>query len=477
MAQPSRPTLIFPNGGEDILTRVIKISWEESIPASNDGLSVWYQIYYSEFYNQLDEPDWKMIAMVPAGNSSFFWKIGNYLSSDKVRVAISAINTRGERSDLSISANDFVIRRASPPTPAVISPVPNGRYGRTIDIVLDDNAVKGTFGQRAKYYIFFSSDKADIPLSPIAQKVPVGTGNIKWDISTLKPSDDYVLTVYLSDDKGNKSSEVNVNNIQIINEGFFLIDTKAPSGFIRINEGDEFSRERDVSVNLFVFDETTCGHSMQFQEGEEAGPSEAIVNVKYFQLSEEDGVKTLKILFQDYGANRTNDIQKSFRIMFDIDNKDIADVIYQPSNDTIWLGHNGDEPALYRIEEGTSFVARLNDPINSLAILNSVVYISIDTPDNTASIFRFTGNEANEVISLTDIESEILSMKSYKGSLYLGSLSGILYVYDETAVNSLQVFDAPIEKLYSDGSLLYILLKNSSSIFIYDGASFVEVEV
>jgi len=216
---------------------------------------------------------------------------------------------------------------------------------------------------------------------------------------------------------------------------------------------------------------------MQFQEGEEAGPSEAIVNVKYFQLSEEDGVKTLKILFQDYGANRTNDIQKSFRIMFDIDNKDIADVIYQPSNDTIWLGHNGDEPALYRIEEGTSFVARLNDPINSLAILNSVVYISIDTPDNTASIFRFTGNEANEVISLTDIESEILSMKSYKGSLYLGSLSGILYVYDETAVNSLQVFDAPIEKLYSDGSLLYILLKNSSSIFIYDGASFVEVEV
>tara|TARA_B100000614_G_scaffold262909_1_gene300834 strand:+ start:328119 stop:329555 length:1437 start_codon:yes stop_codon:yes gene_type:complete len=478
MARPNRPSLVFPNGGEEILTRVVEVTWEEPSPVSNDGTPVFYEIYYCDNYDNFDEPDWQMIAMVPSGNRTYAWEIGNYLRSEKVRVAINSVNARGERSDLSISAEDIFIKRALPPTPAVLSPVPNGRYGRSVQIVLDDSAVRNTFGQRAKYYIFFSSDKAGIPLSPVAQKIPIGTGPIVWDTSLLKPSDDYILTVYLADDDGNKSSEVNVRNIKIFNEGFFLIDTKPPSGFVQINDGEEFTRERDVSVKLFAFDETTGAHSMQFQEGEEAGPAEAIANLKYVTLSEEDGVKTLKVLFQDFGANRTSEIQKKFRILFDIDNQDIGDIIYQTASNTVWLGYNGPEPALYKSDsQGISFAARVNEPINSLSVLNGVVYIAVDTPDDTALVYRFTGVGVEQVIGLTEMETEILSMGTYKGNMYLGSMNGDLYLYDETAISLLTQFSNPIDRIYSDGSLLYILLRNNSSIHIYDGTQFVEVEL
>lgn len=477
MARPNKPTLVFPNGGEDILTRVIEVSWTEAIPVGNDDLPVWYEVYYSEFYDPQDEPEWKMIASVPQGIRRFEWKVGNFLRSDRVRVAVCAVNTRGERSEFSVSANYLTIRRAQPSTPSVLNPVPGGRYGSSIEIIFDDSAVKGTFGQRAKYYLFFSSDKAGVPLSPVAQKVPVGTGPLLWDTSLVKPADDYVLTVYLADDIGNKSAEVNVRDLNIVNEGFFLIDTKPPSGFLKINDGDEFTRDRDVSVEIFSFDEVTGSHAMQFQEDGETGTPESVVNVKYHMLTEGDGVKTLKMLLQDYGANRSSQIEKTFRPLFDVNNSDISDIILDKSTGIIWVGVNGSDPSLYKIDDGNSFLTKINEPITSLSILNSTVYISVDTTDDTALVYRFTGFSAEEAISLSDSESEVLSMDSYKGDLYLGSLGGTLYKYDETSVNSINTFDGPIDRLYSDSSLLYILIRNQSSMFVYDGVSFTEVDV
>jgi len=477
MARPARPTLIFPNGGETILTRVIEISWEQPLPASSDGLPVWYEVYYSEFYDPLDEPDWKAIATVPSNTGKFEWKVGNRIRSNNLRVAVCAVNTRGERSELSVTADPLTIRRAHPLTPAVLHPVPGGRYGRNIEILLDDSAVKNTFGQRAKYYIFFSSKKANIPLSPVAQKIPIGTGPLSWDTSLLKPADDYVLTIYLADDQGNKSSEVNVTDLSIINEGFFLIDTKPPSGFVRINEGDEFTREIDVSVRIYHFDEVTGSHAMRFLEGENLGPAESVVENKYFKLTDEDGIKTLKVLFQDFGANRTSQVEQSFRVIFDIQNKDIADMIFDRKTGSIWIGYNGTFPSLHKLDEGISFQANINENINALGILNETVYIAVDTEDDTALIYKFTGFSAEEIISLTDVETEVLTMDTYKGKLYLGTMGGELYTYDETSVVLLDAFSSPIDRLYSDASLLYILLRNTSSIIIYDGVQFTEVDI
>lgn len=481
MAKPNRPTLVFPNGGEDILTRAIEVSWLEPKPLSLDGLPVWYEVYYAEDYDSLDEPDWKQIASVPQGTTRFEWKVGNYIRSEKVRVGVCAVNTRGERSEMSVSADNIRIRREFPVTPAVLSPVPQGRYGSSIEILFDDAAIKNTFGQRAKYYIFFSSEKADIPFTPVAQKVPVGTGPLIWDTSLLKPSDDYILTVYLADDDGNKSAEVNIRDLEIVNEGFFLIDTKPPSGYLSINDGNEFTRDPNVTVRLFAYDETTGAHSMIFKEGDIGSDPESVVNLKFYKFIPDedgnpvDGIKTLKVLFQDYGANRTSEIHKSFRIAFDLNNDDIADIMHQRETDTLWIAKNGSSPGVYKIDETSNFQVNVPEPINSLGLLNSSVYIAVNTTTNTALVYRYNGESLNAIISLSEANSEVVSLANYKRTLYLGTLSGVLYKYDELSVDSVHTFSSPIQSLYSDGALLYIVLRNSSSMYVYDGNAFTEV--
>lgn len=481
MSSPNRPTLVYPNGGEDILSRVIEISWIEPNPVSLDNTAVWYEIFYTEDFSESAEPDWKQIGSVPQGTRSFQWKVGSAIHSDRVRVGILSVNVRGERSDYSISAASFKVRKLQPVAPSVLSPVPGGIYGSSLDIVMDDSAIRGTSAQRAKYYVFFSSKKAQIPLSPIAQKVPVGTGPLVWDTSLVKPSDDYVVTVYLADDDGNKSSEVNISGLTIRNEGVFLIDTKAPSGFVLINRGDEFTRDPNVSVQLYSFDETTDAHSMRFKEGDTFGGAESYVNLKYYKFAAgtddavEDGIKTLKAMFQDFGGNRTSLTQRVFRPFFEIENTDVGDMILQKSNNTVWVALNGDSPAIYKIEQGSSFVCRVNEKVNALAILNETLYVSVHTTDGTAVIYRLTGNELSEVIGLSEVGSEGICMAEYKGKLYFGATNGKLYAYDESSVDAVKTLDSSISRLYSDGSLLYIILKNSSSVIVYDGTQSGEV--
>lgn len=492
MARPNRPTLLFPNGNEELVGRVVRVEWEEPAAATNDLSEVWYEIFYSEFYDPRDEPDWKKIAVVPSGNNTYDWKIGNQFNSSQVKVAIRSFNLRGERSEMSVSADLLSIRRESPPAPSVLSPVPNSRYGSSVEIAFDDSAIRNTFGQRAKYFIYFRSNKAGIPYTPIAQSVPTGSGPITWDTSTLPPSDDYVVTIYLADDDGNKSQETNINNLSIFNEGFFLIDTKPPTGFVQINNADQFTRETDVTVKLFAFDEITGIHSMKFIErtdgtDDNGNPAsgddieraaDAFAETKYYTFETGDGTKVLKVLFQDFAANRTSEIQIPFRIGFERDNQEIADVIVQRtvSGDVVWIGINEIEPGLYRLDDsGASVVLRTPEQIAALAILTDTVYIAVETEDNRALIYRDSGFGPATVIDLDDTDSQVLSMANYSGELYFGTIGGHLYRYDEAAINLVNTFSRPIEYLFSDGALLYIVLRNSTDFIVYDKAVFTEV--
>ena len=489
MARPNKATLLHPNGNENIIGRVIKIEWEEPVPVSNDLTQVYYELFYSDFYDELDEPDWKKIAVIPSGNSYFNWKVGNSIKSQACKIAIRSVNLRGERSDFSMSADLFTIRREQPPAPAVISPIPNERYGSSVEISFDDSSIINTFGQRARYHVYFRSNKAEIPYTPITQGLPLGTGPILWDTSRLPPSDDYVIVTYLADDEGNKSQETNIENVSIFNEGFFLIDTKPPTGFIQINNADQFTREEDVTVKLFAFDETTGIHAMRFiektntsdEEGEDIDqPAESFSEIKYYKFEEGDGDKILKVLFQDFGGNRTSEIQKPFRVGFERNNSIISDIILQKNNeeDIIWVAVNEDQPGLYRIDSsGSSLILRTNENINSLAILTGIIYISVSTEDGRALIYKNSGFGPIPVIELEEDQSEVISMSNYNKNLYFGTIGGTLYRYDEAAVNTVETFDAPIDRLYSDDALLYIILRNSKKIIVYDNTAFTEVDL
>lgn len=489
MAKPNKPTLLFPNGNENIIGRVVKIEWEEVPQPSNDFTDVYYEIFYSEFYDHFDEPDWKKIAVIPAGNNYFNWKVGNSVKSQKCKIAIRSLNIRGERSDFSVSADLFSLRRESPPAPAILSPLTGGRYGSSVEIVFDDSAILNTFGQRAKYYIYFRSNKAGVPYTPIAQGIPPGTGPIIWDTSTISPSDDYVIVTYLADDDGNKSQETNIENVSIFNEGFFLIDTKPPTGFVQINNADQFTREKDVTVKLFAFDETTGIHSMRFiertntkeEQGEDVDrPADSFAEIKYYTFDDGDGDKVLKVLFQDYGGNRTSDIHKPFRIGFEKNNSHISDIILQKTKegDVLWVAINESQPGLYRIDgNGSSLILRTNENINALAILTGTVYMAAATDNGRALIYRNSGFGPDTVIEIDKNSSEVISMTNYVNNLYFGTVGGELYRYDEAAINLVKTFNSPIEKLYSDDALLYIVLRNSNTIVVYDNLLFREVDL
>lgn len=477
----NRPTLVYPNGGEDILSREVEVLWKEPVPASTDSLDVWYEIYFTENYDYMTEPDWKMIASVPTGIGKYLWKIGNSIKSSNVRVGIRAVNGRGERSEISVSAASFSIRKSLPIAPSVLSPMPNSRYGTSVKFVFDDSSVINSFSQRAKYYIYFSSSKASIPFTPVAQKIPVGSGPIIWDTSLLPPSDDYVITVYLADDDGNKSQEVNIRNVSIIQEGFFLVDTKPPTGYIQINDADQFTKKLDVSIKMYSYDETTDVHAMQFIEeatpDEIIGPPESFANVKYWTLSDSDGEKVVKAKFQDYGGNRTGSEERTFRTLFDIENNDIADIVVQESTGDVWLAKNGSQPSLYKFSPGSSFITYVNEEINCLAIFGDIPYVSVKTSDSTALVYRWTGFVLEEIISLDLIDSEIIAMYHFDNKLFMGCKNGNLYSYDGATISLVKTFSSQIGRLYSDNSLLYIILRNSKMIQIYDGQTFLEISV
>ncbi len=475
----NRPTLVYPNGGEDILTREIEISWKEPQPPSTDQLDIWYEVFFTENYDYFSEPDWKMIASVPFGIKKYLWKVGNSIKSKNVRVGVRAVNSRGERSDMSISSASFSIRKSLPVTPSVLSPVSGQRYGSSVKFVFDDSAIINSFSQRAKYFIYFSSAKAEVPFTSIAQNVPVGTGNLIWDTSMLPQSDDYIITVYLVDDDGNKSQEINIRDVSIVHEGLFLIDTKPPSGYIQINNSDQYTKDRNVSVRLYAFDETTGVHSMQFFENSDIeGPPDSFSNVKFWKLTEEDGEKIIEAIFQDYGANRTSENKKSFRLLFDNNSDVIADMVVQnDSKQTVWVGMNGAKSSIYKYNPNGSFITNVEKKIISLAMLGSVLYIGVETSDSTALIYRWTGFVVEEAIKLSEAESEVVSMYAFKNKLFFGSQNGRLYSYDENSAILIRQFSYPISKIYSDNSLLYVMLRNSKSVFVYDGLNFTEVVV
>jgi hypothetical protein len=82
---------------------------------------IWYELFFCENYDYVTEPDWKMIASVPSGIGKYNWKVGNNIKSKNVRCGIRGVNSRGERTDMSVSAASFSIRKSIPYAPSFVS--------------------------------------------------------------------------------------------------------------------------------------------------------------------------------------------------------------------------------------------------------------------------------------------------------------------------------------------------------------------
>lgn len=487
-----RPTLLYPNGLENILTREIEIRWKEEYPPSSDGLDVWFELFYTENYDFATEPDWKMIAAVPAGIGKYLWKVGNTVKSKSVRCAVRGINSRGERSEMSISATSFTVRKSNPSTPSVLSPQSNARYNDRIQFIFDESGVLNSFSQRAKYNIYCTSVKANLYMIPIAQNIPVGAGPIIWDTATIPPSDDYKFTIFLVDDDGNKSSEVLVSDVAILHEEFFLIDTKPPEAYIQINNGDIYTKDTNLVINSYAYDDATGIHAMKLESGAVSSGGENYSNIKFFDIGNQpDSIVSVTATFEDFAYNRSEDGNQKdfiqFRKNFEELNTNVVDMTTrtflnvtaektETITDVFYAVNYQSNSIIYK--DPKSYAFALNEQVLCIASYDTNIFVSVKNDGNTAQVYRWDNTVVEQVITLSEVDSAIISMQYHNDKLYFGCANGSLYSYNKQSLTLVNIFESGVSKMYSDGNLLGIVLGNSKKFyFLTSNNTITEIQI
>jgi hypothetical protein len=472
------PLFVYPNGGETITSRTINITWIRPADNVRDPF-IWHELYFTDSWDTNKADDWRHIATVPPSAVGFVWNVPFSISSNKCRFAIRTRNTHAERSDYLISGDIFTIERSSLARPSVESPIDGGRYHHFVPIILDNSLIKDTSSRRSSYQIFYSSSDHQEDWKMIRQNVRVGSPPIYWDVRDLPASNDYSMKVALVDDDGKSSVPVFINNIQIDPMNYFILDTLPPSGTVSI-EGDlEFTKERNIVVRLNAFDESTAVKSVQLREVSDSGtidgPEQDMSNVKTWRIpGTEDGVRCIEAVFKDYGNNIIDETddgeQEFFRSYISNNNAEVGSflVVLDGSVFVVWTAFGGVSPALFRNK--SSYIS-LDGLSTSMALFSSEIYLGIKTSDNKGNLQKIGESVVTDIYEFTDLDSVIMTMQEYDSNLYIGLQNGELHKFNGTTMTGVPVYDfgAQIDSLYSDGTLLYIGIEQTGSVYVYNG--------
>ena len=256
------PNIIYPNGKENIYLRQINIEWENLVELDPSS-PVMYEILFTDLYTD-ESTEWIEIAVVACTSSSFLWNIPFYVKSSTCRVAIRSRNFRGERSGLSISADDFIIQSKKLQPPAIFSPTKNTTYYSYIPIILNNEALIGTHSSRSFYRIYYSSESQSIEWSIVIDNLHIDSSVYYWDVRSFNSADDYSLKIELVEGD-NVSLPSFIRDINISSLNYFILDTAPPTGTIKIKDNVEFTNQRDVVLEVTSFDETTGVKSISIQ--------------------------------------------------------------------------------------------------------------------------------------------------------------------------------------------------------------------
>jgi hypothetical protein len=467
MSIPDAPTLLYPRGGETILTPEVTVRWE--LPSSSDP--TWTEVFYAEYFDTRKEPDWKRIAVLPSPLSEFVWRPRG-VRSESVRFAVRTTNGSGEKSVYSVSGSNVSIQRRRLATPDVVSPRPGHRYDKYISIQTEDSAILNTISQRTCYHFYYSSQEANIPPTLIAE-LPVGSDPFVWNTVGLPPAKDYLFEVLLADDDGNASTRLFIP-IEIAHEGYFVVDTQPPESAIVVNSNATFTNSKNVSVQIVSYDETTAVHSMRLFEGNTASPPDSISNTRSFQLSDGDGVKSVELLLQDFGGNRNDQVvQRLFQVLVELDNTIIADIALDGVSGALWAVTSGSGKYLYQIVEFPSRKTTFTDDPTAVAVYQQQPYVATAAA-NRGTLVKYT--DVQEVIyTFTSTASVINTMEVHDNILYLGLENGDIYAYDGVSMTLVQQMSNPIRGFVQDFNLLYVVLKNDLQVYFFNGSAFIAV--
>lgn len=101
----------------------------------------------------------------------------------------------------------------------------------------------------------------------------------------------------------------------------------------------------------------------------------------------------------------------------------------------------------------------------SMAIYNDVLYLGEEQKDATGLLQRYTGGHIESVYEISSLDSAINSMVGFDTNLFLACQNGELYSFNGTTVQLENTFESTLNKIGTDGNLLYIFLENSEDIY------------
>lgn len=486
------PTVVYPNGGESISNGTIEVQWKE--PSNISTLEmVWYEVFITDKFDIYDKDNFLQIATVPSGNSSYTYNVDKNLKGNKCRIGIRAVNHKGIRGNMSISASDFSIVRKSLSSPYVLEPIPGETYFSYIPFIFDYNASVGRCSQRASYQIYYKSDKQNIDWTLLKSNILVGSDSFSIDVSDFNTSPDYSFKIEMTD--GDEvSPPLFLDGITINNANYFLIDTTPPKGSVKVINNKEYINEKNIMLEVSAYDGTSDVKEFRIEqtnvnsiEAATIGSYSSMSPLLTWDIQGLDGVKLIQARFKDYGDNviESGDNKSYFRTYKNVDNQEITSILYVPDEDAIYFSFAGDEntsgdrPKLYKNQ---TFLFTLDGDATALAYFDDVLYISIKDSNNKGILQRVSSNEIELVSgnedqyldeeetitnSLYYSDSIINTMEIFDATLFLGLQNGKLLSFDGSSMvseNDDYLNIKSIRKLKTDGNLLYIFFDNSIEI-------------
>ena len=325
-----------------------------------------------------------------------------------------------------------------------------------------------------------------------------------------------------------------VYQIKIQQSGIFVIDTKPPQGVLEIENNSRVTNQTHQVVNIFAEDDTTEIKSIQIRECNISGklqlgditttnqfldcpeidysvPFDKIIsdvsinNLSKIQwifngLDENNNpissVKKLEALLTDAGGNNSlQDQSKVFLTILDNENDTINDFLITIEQREVLLisgSTKSSKVATYEVAYlGTSLGKLIilepfprtiytitDNPIVKLSEFNDLILIfTYNSLTDIGKAYRHDVIESTLLYTFTHNLSKATGTAVFKSKLYIGLENGEIWEYNGSTFTLINTFDSAISCLFADQMYLYIGFSNSTTVTIYNGTSFAELDL
>lgn len=528
MPAPNQPTLLYPVGGENIDASYIIIRWDEPVDASSTVSYV--ELRVAQGLDIFDDERSYVIGRTAPGVKKFIWNFNSSLAGTGLRVSVRLVAPDGSRSASSVSYDDFNILGRTIPTPVIVSPRPNAVISNSTLIVFDNTPYNQMGTSKLQYFLYASSESSQAYYVKVAENIPVGTSTIIWNAEELRNSSDWYLNIYVADDEGKRSPTINIGPLSVGDPGFIIFDTEPPEITIQLQQGDFYTKKRDISLKVYADDDGTNVHAMQIKEFvrrwngnkyEYAPPGDNIPSplaTSYFidntyRLFDKDTRKYVSVFAQDYGANR-NDLSNPndffvtkkpnlFREFVRLkDNEFFRNVYFVSDGNPLFVDSGSGDPI--PLDDGTYFLAvisssesridsvvkigryfgvttlvEVDNPVIALGKMGSSIFVSLGNDTKTMDVREIITNRLEVRFSDASFGTEVTAIGSDSfNNLYMGCSDGRLFIKNGATFSLLDTLAGTVTSIIkSNSGNALICAGNSNNIYSASPSGVTALEV